>query len=149
MRVVQCPAEAEPRDGERSLFLAGGISNCPDWQSELLELLSGTDWLLINPRRGDFDSINPAMTEAQIAWEHWHLRLAGAIAFWFPPQTLCPITLYELGAWSMTPKPLFIGVDPQYKRRLDVLEQTRLVRPDVRVVDSLEGLAAQLIGGAR
>jgi Nucleoside 2-deoxyribosyltransferase like len=149
MRAVQCPAEAEPRDGERSLFLAGGISNCPDWQSELLELLSDTDWLLINPRREDFDSSNPAMTEAQIAWEHRHLRLATAIAFWFPPQTLCPITLYELGAWSMTQKPLFIGVDPQYKRRLDVLEQTRLVRPDVRIVDSLEGLAAQLSGGAQ
>ena len=147
MRAVQCPAEPEPRDGERSLFLAGGISNCPDWQSQLLELLAGTDWLLINPRREDFDSSNPAMTEAQIAWEHRHLRASSAVAFWFPPQTLCPITLYELGAWSMTQKPLFVGVDPQYKRRLDILEQTRLVRPDVRVVDSLEGLAAQLIGG--
>jgi Nucleoside 2-deoxyribosyltransferase like len=147
MRAVQCPIEADPRDGERSVFLAGGISNCPDWQSQLLELLREMDWLLINPRREDFDSSNPAMSKAQIAWEHRHLRLATAIAFWFPPQTLCPITLYELGAWSMTQKPLFVGVDPQYKRRMDVLEQTRLVRPDVRVVDSLEELTTQLSGG--
>ncbi len=147
MRLVQCPAEAAPQLGERSVFLAGGISNCSNWQAQLPELLRETDWLLINPRREDFDSSNPAMTETQIAWEHRHLRLATAIAFWFPPQTLCPITLYELGAWSMTQKPLFVGVDPQYQRRLDVLEQTRLVRPDVRVVDSLGALVTQLSGG--
>ncbi|NJK45853.1 MAG: hypothetical protein HC933_17720 [Pleurocapsa sp. SU_196_0] len=146
MRVVQCPAEAAPAPLERSVFLAGGISNCPDWQSQLLESLRGTDWLVLNPRRVDFDAGNPAMARAQIEWEHRHLRLATAIAFWFPPQTLCPITLYELGAWSMTNKPLFVGVDPGYGRRVDVLEQTRLARPDVRVVDSLEGLARQLGG---
>jgi hypothetical protein len=31
-------------------------------------------------------------------------------------------------------------------RRVDVLEQTRLVRPEVNVVDSLEALAVQLRG---
>ena len=146
MRVVQCPAEADPRDFERSVFLAGGISNCPDWQTQLLELLRDTDWLVLNPRREDFDSSDTGISEAQIEWEHRHLRLADAIAFWFPPQTLCPITLYELGAWSMTDKPLLIGVDPQYKRRVDVVTQTQLTRPDVRVADSLEGLAEQLRG---
>jgi Nucleoside 2-deoxyribosyltransferase like len=146
MRVVQCPAEANPDALEASLFLAGGISNCPDWQSRLLEALRDTDWVVFNPRRMDFDSSNFDLARVQIEWEHRHLRLASAVAFWFPPQTLCPITLYELGAWSMTKKPLFVGVDPAYARRLDVLEQTRLVRPDVRVVDSLEVLAGQLKG---
>ena len=146
MRAVQCPAEVTPRDGERSVFLAGGISSCPDWQMQLLGLLSDTDWLLINPRREDFDSSDAGMAQAQIEWEHRHLRLADAIAFWFPPQTLCPITLYELGAWSMTHKPLFVGVDPQYKRRVDVIIQTQLARSDVRVADSLEGLAERLRG---
>jgi Nucleoside 2-deoxyribosyltransferase like len=146
MRVVQCPAEANPDAHEASLFLAGGISNCPDWQSRLLEALRDTDWVVFNPRRMDFDSSNPDLARVQIEWEHRHLRVASAVAFWFPPQTLCPITLYELGAWSMTKKPLFVGVDPAYARRLDVLEQTRLVRPDVRVVDSLEVLAGQLKG---
>jgi hypothetical protein len=146
MRVVQCPAEAEPDSLEPTLFLAGGISNCPDWQSELLEVLRATDWVVFNPRRVDFDSSNSHLARSQIEWEHRHLRRSSAIAFWFPPQTLCPITLYELGAWSMTEKPLFVGVDPMYARRVDVLEQTRLVRPDVRVVDSLEALGERLKG---
>ena len=146
MRLVQCPAEAAPLPGERSVFLAGGISSCPNWQAQLLELLRDTDWLVLNPRREDFDLSDPQMAEMQIEWEYRHLALADTIAFWFPPQTLCPITLYELGKWSMTDKPLLIGVDTMYARRFDVITQTRLARPDVTVTDSLEGLAAQLKG---
>ncbi|MEY4531003.1 MAG: hypothetical protein RLZZ156_1724 [Deinococcota bacterium] len=146
MKYIQCPAEANPQPLEKSLFLAGGISNCPDWQSELTTMLENTDWLIINPRRADFDITNPNMTEEQILWEHRHLRLASAIAFWFPPETLCPITLYELGTWSASSKPLFIGVDPKYQRRLDVQIQTRLVRPEVPILESLEDLAQALQG---
>ena len=147
MNYIQCPTEANPQGLEKSLFLAGGISNCPDWQSELTTMLENTDWLIINPRRADFDITNPNMTEEQILWEHRHLRLASAIAFWFPPETLCPITLYELGTWSTSHKPLFIGVDPKYQRRLDVQIQTRLVRPEVPILESLEDLAHALQGG--
>ncbi len=146
MNYIQCPAEANPQPLEPTLFLAGGISNCPDWQSSLTKMLENTKWLVINPRRSDFDLTNSNMTEEQILWEHRHLRLASAIAFWFPPETLCPITLYELGTWSMTNKPLFIGVDPNYARRLDVKIQTRLVRPEVPILESLEDLAAALQG---
>jgi hypothetical protein len=146
MRYIECPAEANPQPFEQSLFLAGGISNCPDWQTELTSMLEHTNWLIINPRRKDFDVANPNMTEEQILWEHRHLRLASAIAFWFPPQTLCPITLYELGTWSMTSKPLFIGVDPRYQRRLDVMIQTRLARPEVPILESLGDLAKALQG---
>jgi hypothetical protein len=144
MKYIQCPQTLGSQPLEPSLFLAGGISNCPDWQSILAAQLETTDWTLINPRRLDFDATNPSLAEEQIRWEHKHLRLASAIAFWFPSETLCPITLYELGAWSMTQKPLFIGTHPSYARRLDVIVQTRLVRPDVIVVDSLEALAAQI-----
>jgi hypothetical protein len=147
MKYIQCPTEANPQPLEKSLFLAGGISNCPDWQSELTTMLENTDWLVINPRRADFDMTNPNMTEEQILWEHRHLRMASAIAFWFPPETLCPITLYELGTWSMSSKPLFIGVDPKYQRRLDVMIQTRLVRPEIPILESLEDLAHALQGG--
>ena len=76
-----------------------------------------------------------------------HLRLANAIAFWFPPETLCPITLFELGAWSMTDKPLFVGVDPKYQRRLDVKIQTKLVRPEITILESLKDLAVAIQGG--
>jgi hypothetical protein len=146
MKYIQCPQTLHPQTNEPSLFLAGGISNCPDWQTSLAAQLETTDWTLLNPRRADFDSSNTTLAEEQILWEHDHLRLATAIAFWFPPQTLCPITLYELGAWSMTQKPLFVGTDPEYARRLDVMVQTRLVRPEIQVVDSLQALAEQIRG---
>ena len=126
---------------ERSVFLAGGIVGCPDWQQELVLLLHNTDLVLLNPRRRHFPIDDPAAAPAQIAWEHRHLHAATAISFWFPCESLCPIVLYELGAWSMTDKPIFVGTHPQYQRRQDVIEQTRLARPDVPVVSSLAALA--------
>jgi hypothetical protein len=99
---------------------------------------------ILNPRRRNFPMNDPTAAAAQIAWEHRHLRKAGAVLFWFPSETLCPITLYELGAWSMSAKPLFVGTHPDYQRRLDVEIQTRLARPEVRVVSSLNDLAQQV-----
>lgn len=147
MKYIQCPTEANPHSLEPTLFLAGGISSCPDWQSELTAMLESSNWTILNPRRTDFDAGDSRLTQAQIEWEFRHLRLASAIAFWFPPQTLCPITLYELGAWSMTDKPLFVGVDPNYQRRSDVKIQTKLARPDVVILESLTDLAGALLGG--
>jgi hypothetical protein len=42
------------------------------------------------------------------------------------------------------PKMLFIGVDPEYTRRSDVLIQTSLRRPYIKVVFSLEDLSKQI-----
>jgi hypothetical protein len=84
--------------------MAGGISNCADWQTQLRELIHQQcpSLVLLNPRREDFDATNPNMSEQQIEWEHRHLRQCSAVLFYFPPETLCPITLYELGTWSNT-----------------------------------------------
>ncbi len=41
-------------------------------------------------------------------------------------------------------KPIFVGVHPDYQRRKDVEIQTQLVRPEVKVVYSLEDLAQQV-----
>jgi hypothetical protein len=139
MRYIECPDTYQ--GNERSLFMAGGITGCGDWQAELVALLSDTAWVLLNPRRKNFPTNDPAAAEWQIKWEHDHLHAASAILFWFPSETLCPITLYELGTWSMTDKPLFIGVHPDYQRRLDVEIQTRLARPEVKIVYSLPDLA--------
>jgi len=126
------------------LFLAGGIQGCPDWQSDMVSLLHDTSWVVLNPRRTNFPIHDPTAADAQIQWEYDHLRYADVILFWFPCETLCPIVLYELGAWSMTKKPLYVGVHPDYQRRQDVEIQTRLSRPDVRIVYSLEALAQEV-----
>lgn len=128
-----------------SIFMAGGITNCPDWQQDMRELLSNTNLTLLNPRRVDFPIHDPDAAKAQITWEHIHLRKANAILFWFPHETLCPIVLYELGAWSIGSKQIFVGVHPEYQRRQDVEIQTHLVRKDFKIVYSLEGLANQVI----
>lgn len=141
MRYVECP---EVYSGaQRALFLAGGISNCPDWQKHLVKLLQDRNLVLLNPRRKEF-SINASIEEEQILWEHTHLLKADAVSFWFPCETMCPITLYELGKQSAYEKPIFVGVHPQYLRRRDVEIQTRLARPEVKITYSLEDLAEQI-----
>ncbi len=127
------------------LFLAGGISGCPDWQQEMRKMLELTDLVVLNPRRADFPIGDPSAAQQQIAWEHAALRFADMILFWFPFETICPIVLYELGAWSMTEKPIFVGVHPQYSRKQDVRIQTGLVKPEVKIVGSVAALAKQVM----
>jgi hypothetical protein len=83
-----------------AVFLAGGITGCPDWQAEVVRMLADAPLALLNPRREDFPIHDPAAAPAQIEWEYRHLGKADAALFWFPCETLCPIALDELGAWS-------------------------------------------------
>ena len=128
-----------------SLFLAGGITGCPDWQQRMKIALVNVDVVLFNPRRKDFPINDPTAAEIQIKWEYEYLRKASMILFWFPEETLCPIVLYELGAWSMTDKKIFVGIHPLYKRKQDVEIQTKLARPFVNIVYDLGTLSEQII----
>jgi Nucleoside 2-deoxyribosyltransferase like len=101
------------------------------------------DIAVYNPRRSRFPT-DKDVTEEQVTWEYAHLRRASVISFWFCKETLCPITLFELGAWEMTTKPLIVGVDPDYQRRIDVEIQTRLARPELQIVYSLKELLLQI-----
>lgn len=145
MYYIESPEVLGHSFGCKSVFLAGGITNCPNWQQEMVDLLQDTNLILINPRRENFPIHDPGAALAQITWEHKHLRKANAILFWFPCETICPIVLYELGAWSMTQKHIFVGVHLDYSRRQDVEIQTDLIRPDVEIVYSLQELADQII----
>lgn len=149
MQVIQCPVEYNvPK--LRSLFLAGGITNCLPWQDDFINIMKAlpsipVGFTLINPRRVDFDSADPRQTADQIFWEHSHLQHADAISFWFPKESLCPISLFELGSAIKNPyKPIFVGCHPEYARRFDVEHQLSIVRPEVNVVDSLKLLAQEV-----
>ena len=146
-RVVRAPDEFAPTDEATSVFLAGGITNCEPWQKRLAALLAARvdDLVVIDPRRETYD----AVAAEQIEWEHRHLRLSTAISFWFTATSVQPMALYELGAWSMTKKPIFVGVERGYERELDVRVQTKLARPDVVVVDDLVALAGQIAAWAK
>ena len=72
------------------------------------------------------------------------MSAADAISFWFPAETICPIVLFELGAWSRADKPIFVGIHPDYQRKQDVEIQLSLARPDPKIVLSLSDLAQQI-----
>ena len=133
-------------DDNKSIFLAGGITGCPDWQKEMAERLSDAPLTILNPRRKNFPIDDPTAAFGQIAWEHNALKVADFILFWFCKATLCPIVLYELGAWSMTHKPIFIGIEPGYKREYDVRIQTRLAKPHTPIVNNLDDLELLIKG---
>lgn len=142
MYYVECPAIYA--GNRNSLFVAGGISGCPDWQKEYVEMLRPLDIAVFNPRRSNWKGLDPSETERQIMWEHSHLAKANVISFWFCAETLNPITLYELGFWMNSDKPIVIGSHIQYQRVADVVIQTKLARPDIKVVYSIKSLAEEV-----
>lgn len=122
-----------------SLFLAGGITGCGDWQSiavDMIEKSPNSSLLGIANPRYPLGEPDPA---TQIEWEYITLQRASSVLFWFPDATLCPITLFELGVFTQRKNiPLFVGCAPDYKRRFDVDVQLKLSRPEVVLRDNLE-----------
>lgn len=126
------------RDSPIDLFLAGGIRNCPDWQGEALEYLSSTDFRVANPRRAEGLATTGPEAAVQIAWERAALERSKVILFWFPQETLCPITLLELGVEiGRARRPLAIGTHPGYERRFDVEQQVFLASSSNQLLPSV------------
>jgi len=142
--LVLSPPLSYPKGDKRSsVFLAGGIVGCPNWQDDAVELWGNVPAILLNPRHRDFPINDPDAAEAQIKWEHDHLAGADAVLFWFAKETIQPIVLFELGRWSGRKRPIFVGCHPEYPRRQDVVIQLKLECPFVAVVDSLEDVVDQ------
>jgi hypothetical protein len=156
MKIIQSPKQNKQYPTLYRLFLAGGISGCPNWQADLCERFKTTEGgecvTIFNPRRkGDLAKDSNAARD-QILWEHHHLMEARQLLFWFPEETLCPITLFELGKYvqyysrlyntaTTTPADhLFIGIHPNYQRRFDLEIQLPLMVPDIKIHYSLDDL---------
>jgi hypothetical protein len=121
-----------------SVFLAGGITGCPEWQAELIHRLTGTvdnSTVILNPRRPNFDMANSSwLTNEQIEWEYDYLKLADHKLFWFPKESICPIALFELGKeLGRGGINMLIGCDPEYSRIVDIQLQCKLEYKDVIV----------------
>ena len=145
MKIITAPDRTfRPGPYEDCLFMAGGISGCGDWQTDFIKQMEGTGLVLFNPRRENFDLNDPTATAEQIDWEFDYIKYSDIISFWFPCETLCPITLFELGKATRTHSQLFVGVHPEYSRRIDIEHQLRCERPDVKIVYSLEDLVKQV-----
>jgi hypothetical protein len=139
MDVIEAP---NPHPQRTDVFMGGGISGCPNWQKDVIYLLHDVPGVIVNPRReGEFTE---AIAYEQITWEYHALRTADTVFFWFPMETMCPITLFELGVFTQRKDTrLIVGVHPDYARRFDVIRQLELARPEVVVQDDLYGLVEE------
>ena len=145
MKVITAPEEYHPRPDDVTCFLAGGITNCYEWQKEVIKTLQGYDkngievdhLVIFNPRREVFDISNPRPTEEQIEWEFYALEQCDIFSMYFceSEKSVLPICLYELGrnlvrmqqrhpmSWRDR---LVISVEDGYSRKNDVFIQTKL-----------------------
>lgn len=153
-KIVRAP-ETWERTYAPGVFLAGGISNCADWQEAVAQKISqATNLDVINPRRYNWNMDSQSdESVAQIEWEYQQIHDCEYMLFWFCEETLCPITLYELGmavsrreiCRSSDHVPLVVGVHPNYQRKLDVYTQVGLHRPEVTLYEDLDFMVDEFI----
>lgn len=138
-------------DINKTVFLAGSISNAHDWQKEAAQKLL-PHFTVLNPRRANYPSFDPELEREQIQWEYDFLYASTNILFFFSHETVAPITLLEYGALLeetkvLEWKKLYIAIHPEYKRKNDVLIQTELRNPKwvKNITFSLDETINQLI----
>jgi hypothetical protein len=165
MRVIEAPEELTYDLGNITLFLAGGIVGCPDWQSDVIQKLSLHDMkkplnhlVILNPRRKNFPIEDPKAAKKQITWEFEALEDADIFSMWFcKSDSVQPICMYELGRYlskyensaitsiASTPKEIVLGVEKGYKREQDVYIQTKLVNETIKISTTLDKHVKKII----
>jgi len=157
LNIIFAPDEkySLPIQHSTKLFLAGGITNCPDWQTDAINAIGTLDeelklnLTIYNPRRPNFDINQTNVVEEQIVWEFDHLKNADIICFWFAKGSINPIVLYELGKWGNSKegldKTIIIGCDPEYPRITDVVIQTLLVNENALITDNFDSFLNELM----
>lgn len=151
MKLIVCPDVYDQKNDEYSIFMAGGITGCPNWQLEVMSASCystlnselgglGKELVLVNPRRASFDCSKAESSEEQIKWEFEHLQIVDAIYFWFPKEGACAITLFELGYALGSNRNIKVGVEPGYARELDVYTQFGLRRPNQHIYNTVHSL---------
>ena len=114
-------------DEDFKIFIAGGITNCRDWQQDFIEKIGEyPDVVMFNPRREEYIPSNGPEAVDQISWEYQAMFHSDLVVFWFCKETLCPITLFELGKMLGQRKNVIVGSDLEYARLFDLNVQLRL-----------------------
>lgn len=146
MKVVTAVEEFEPSEINIKVFLGGGITNCPNWQAEVInnfkmydKKFKGEldDLVLLNPRRENFPIDDSNASSEQIAWEFKWLQEMDIFSMYFiGGESDQPICMYELGRNLARMKHIYasdfddriiISCDPNYKRATDVKIQLNLM----------------------
>ena len=110
---VLTPPQRINADKQVVVFLAGSIEMgaAREWQQQAIDLFDSmipeeqkNDYLILNPRRPDWDSSwkqeyeDPQFYQ-QVKWELKGLKEADYVLIYFDPATKSPISLLELGAF--------------------------------------------------
>ena len=125
------------------VFLAGGITNCKEWQKEVIKELEFDDISIFNPRQEHFDVTDKSASYKQIVWEFERLEQMGIFSMYFcNDNSDQPICMYELGRNIVRMQNRFprdwqdrivISVEEGYRRKTDVVIQTQLCAPQLFV----------------
>jgi len=144
---VEAPTKINMITGYR-IFLAGGITGCVNWQKVAKDVLMKSNKydFIVNPRRENFDLLDVDVAEEQIYWEADQLQRCDEILFWFSSETVQPITLFELGCYCTKKPIIYVGCDPEYSRKFDVITQMSIYRPDVKIWDNLDNMLEHIAG---
>ena len=155
-----------------TVFLAGGITDCVDWQNDVITELKKVsnedteDLVIFNPRRDYdlwYDWKDPVNIRKQIEWEFTHLEAMDAFSMFFcDGNSVQPICLYELGRYLseivndsfpfVRDDTIIISCMKGYQRLNDVLIQTDLATSglvEVKVYedyfDAIKGHAKRIL----
>ena len=66
-----------------SVFLAGGITNCKEWQKEVIDELHYEEISIFNPRQEHFDVSDRNASYKQIEWEFERLEQMDIFSMYF------------------------------------------------------------------
>jgi hypothetical protein len=150
MRVLKPPAQLLWSPHEPTVFLAGSIDlgAADAWQARAEAALSDTDWVVLNPRRDDWDNswaqrLDDERFRGQVEWELEGLERATRIAMYFAEGSKAPITLLELGLVARSGR-LAVACAPDFWRRGNV--EVVCARYGVRLFDTLEALISEIRG---
>ena len=124
------------------IFLAGGITDCADWQSTVVSSFEADkdfkdkNIILYNPRRENWNMSMNSKAEAQrqIEWEFKRLEKMDIFSMYFAASqtSVGPICLYELGRYVCRMQMRFpqdwqlrivVDIENGYLRENDVIEQ--------------------------
>ena len=143
MKVITAPERYVKQPNDILVFLAGGITNCQNWQEDVIAQIERDhteeetkNLIIFNPRRSKFDMSNPSESVKQIRWEFEALESCDIFSMYFcESESVQPICMYELGRnlvriqnrfpsnwWYRT----IITTEMGYKRRDDVMTQVGL-----------------------
>lgn len=139
MKVVTAVEKHKWKSSDVGVFLAGGITDCWDWQQAVIDELasySDTDDLIVfNPRRKNFPINDSNAAEEQIKWEHKYLHECNIFSMYFAGgESVQPICMFELGVHltrlasvpDSTVKAAIVSIEKGYSREQDVVIQSKL-----------------------